>query len=142
MVSDGLAADALRRSVEARIALWRHEAEPDAEDDGDDRAGRDAVRMCAHELAADVAIWQEQARDFAAGTASPGADPGDVFSARITELHRELTGVRREMGGTAADRDKYRNWLDDFTRVVLDVSDRAGLMRAAVSLRKKAGFES
>jgi len=56
--------------------------------------------------------------------------PADQLAAAMAETRAALT-----------DRDKYRNWLDDFTRVVLDVSDRMGLMRAAVSLRKKAGFE-
>ena len=55
------ALDALRRSVEARIALWRHEAEPDGLGDDDSPIVRDAVRICANELAEDLAAWLEQA---------------------------------------------------------------------------------
>jgi hypothetical protein len=63
-------------------------------------------------------------------TSASGMQPAPEMAAAMAETRAALT-----------DRDKYRNWLDDFTRVVLDVSDRMGLMRAAVSLRKKAGFE-
>lgn len=90
-------ADALRRSVEARIALWRHEADPDGLGDDDDPLTRDAIRICANELAEDLATWQDQARDFAAQQPQPGCpDPSqhrDVYGRPLPRPAPELAAV-------------------------------------------------
>jgi hypothetical protein len=41
----------LRADLESQVRLWKHEAEPDANDDGQDGAVRDAIGVCASELA-------------------------------------------------------------------------------------------
>jgi hypothetical protein len=94
----GQAADALRRAVEARIALWRQVGE--ATEDLDDLSAdaRDAIRACAYELTDDLVTWQEQARDFAV----PGQAAGQPLTLRalVTQVAREL---RREADGIEAD---------------------------------------
>ena len=53
---------ALREALEAQVRLWRHESAHDADDDAGDRAGRDAIRVCANELSAILAAHPARPR--------------------------------------------------------------------------------
>lgn len=79
----------------------------------------------------------------AAVAAGVEASP-DLITARnalsdLAELHLRTV---QELAAVTAEAKRYRNWLDDFTRLALDLGDRPGLSRAAGRFRSIAGLPS